>query len=98
MNLHQYAVYIEQRVRSLIGKGTERYALGGIVNSDFIEYGGMVTAICAGLVKHYQGENVESIDKFLEEISEYNGVRFIDLGESKIVEVCDKLKKLTENF
>ncbi|AHM55930.1 hypothetical protein EAL2_c06280 [Peptoclostridium acidaminophilum DSM 3953] len=49
-------------------------------------------------MKHYQGENVESIDKFLEEISEYNGVRFIDLGESKIVEVCDKLKKLTENF
>lgn len=98
MNLHQYAVYIEQRVRGLIGNDIERYALGGIVDADFIEYGGIVTAICAGLVKHYNGRNIEVIDKYLEELSEFNGVSFSDMGEEKVVELFEKFKDVVHKL
>lgn len=97
-NLHQYAIYIELKVRTLLGKDIERFALGGIVNSDFIEYGGMITAIAAGLATKYSNENRERIDKFLDEIVEYNGVNFADIEKSKIVEINEKLKELIESL
>lgn len=98
MNLHQYAVYIEQSVRNLIGKEVSRYALGGIVDADFIEYGGAFTAISAGLAKYYYDTNMEVIDKYLEKYSECNGVNFSDLGEEKVIEIYAELKNTIDNI
>ncbi len=42
-NMHQFAIYIEHMVRKLLGENSRRYALGGLVDADFIEAGGMVT-------------------------------------------------------
>lgn len=96
MYLHSYAINIEQKVRGLIGNRIDRYALGGMIDSDYIEYGGMVVAICAGLVKYYGNGNNEKIDKFLEGISEYNGVSFSDIGEEKIKDISDDFEKLVD--
>jgi hypothetical protein len=98
VNLHQYAVSIEQRVRGLIGRGTERFALGGIVDSDFIEYGGVITAIVAGLSKYYYDKNIELIDSFLESIAEYNGVNFIDIGEENVKKINDEFRELANKI
>ncbi|WP_053957347.1 hypothetical protein [Inediibacterium massiliense] len=98
VNLHQYAIQIEQRVRRLIGPGTERFALGGIVNSDFIEYGGIVTAIVAGLSTYYHDKNIELIDAFLENIIEYNGVNFRDIGEETVKNINDQFRELANKI
>mgnify|MGYP000999959054 FL=1 len=44
-NIHQFAIYIEHMVRQLLGGDIQRYALGGLVDADFIEAGGMVTTM-----------------------------------------------------
>lgn len=98
MNLHQHAITIEHKVRGLLGKGIERYALGGIVDADFIEYGGMVTAIAAGLSVHYKGVNIEDIDSFLAKLTEYNGVYLKDIDEDELVKIIAQLGDLSKRI
>lgn len=94
MYLHSYAINIEQKVRGLIGNRIDRYALGGMIDSDYIEYGGMVVAICAGLVKYYGNGNNEKIDKFLEGIS----VIYINIQNKIMFYLCHRICCLTYNL
>jgi hypothetical protein len=98
MNLHQHAITIEHNVRGLLGKGTERYALGGIADADFIECGGMLTAIAAGLSAHYKDANMEEIDKFLAKLTEYNGVYLKDIDEDELIKIIDELGDLSKRI
>lgn len=94
-NIHQFAIYIEHTVRQLLGGNSQRYALGGLVDADFIEAGGMVTTMAIGLSTRYW-HNKEIIDRFLESIIELNGKGFEEIGVERIEQVYNDFQQLVD--
>lgn len=96
MNTHNYALMVESEVRKLMGNSTQRFALGGVVDADNIEFGGMVVAIIAGLSVHYNSNNAEAIDNFVSSILEYNGLRFREIDEDVLSGMINNFIKLSD--
>ncbi len=95
-NIHQFAIYIEHMVRQLLGGDIQRYALGGLVDADFIEAGGMVTTMALGLSTRYWHNHKEIIDRFLGSIIELNGKRFEEIGFERIEQVYNEFHRLVD--
>lgn len=97
---HEYAMNIELIARRLLGEGTQRYALGGIVDADFIEYGGMFSVIVAALSRYYN-YNIDYnnyIDYFIEKTSKYNGTYMKDIPKKKLIEIVYELNEISEKI
>jgi hypothetical protein len=95
-NMHQFAIYIEHMVRQLLGGNSQRYALGGLVDADFIEAGGMVTTMAIGLSTRYWYDHKEIIDRFLGSIIDLNGKGFQEIGLERIEQVYDDFQRLVD--
>jgi len=95
-NIHQFPIYIEHTVRQLLGENIQRYALGGMVDADFIEAGGMVTTMAIGLSTRYWYDHKEIIDRFLESIIELNGKGFEEIGVKRIEQVYNEFQQLVD--
>lgn len=96
MNFHSVAVSIEMSIRGMLN--CERFGLGGIVDADYIEYGGMYTAIACGLASKYTLFNKDKIDRFLESLSEYDKKELSQIGMEKSEQVLSNLDELIKEL
>lgn len=92
---HQsYAVAIEHILWKVFN--CERFGLGGIVNSDYID-GNPYSAIACALAVYYPNntdDNKKLIDKFLGDYCFYNNKSISEIGEKDIDKMIEKFRNI----
>lgn len=95
--MQSHAVSMEHQLRTAFD--SDRYGLGGFINSDHIRKVGFIPTLILLLSKKYiHSGDRRMIDDFINDILHYSGVSMDDLEEDTIEEILEKFDQIKKKL
>lgn len=95
--MQSHAISIEHQLQTTFD--SDRNALGGFINSDYIRRVGFIPALILLLSKKYihTGDR-KVIDDFINDILNYSGTNMDDLDEDIVEDILDKFQQVKKKI